>query len=172
MELDRWLEAFEDFPLEAAETEIERLEDRLDELRTEEVDLVRRIQALKALFVGRSTFEGIKNGSMSVEVGRRAKGFPASGKAIRVGPQRGETSKAVVSVMETDPTRIWSVLDILALLERRDQLPRSGDPRRALDATLHRLATKTKDIERVGRGLYMLPAGHPARQTSLQDEGG
>jgi hypothetical protein len=69
-------------------------------------------------------------------------------------------------VMHSDPERDWRVPEILAELDRRGWLPDATDARRALDATLHRLAVGTNQIDRVGRGAYRLPRARPVRQAT------
>jgi hypothetical protein len=58
--------------------------------------------------------------------------------------------------MRTAPDAEWPIAEILSGLDAGGQLPTSKDPRRAVDATLHRLSRVTNELERTGRGMYRL----------------
>lgn len=72
--------------------------------------------------------------------------------------QRPGTSAAVLQVLASDPMRAWGAKEIFEALQTRGWLPDSQEPRKALGATLSRLTERTKQIDRVGRGLYRLSA--------------
>jgi hypothetical protein len=71
----------------------------------------------------------------------------------------GSTADRVLDVIRTDPSRGWSLPEIIDKLEERGQLPVSSNPqnpRNVLQATLFRLTWETRHLERIGFGLYRL----------------
>ncbi len=87
-------------------------------------------------------------------VGRRPKAAKPSVSPRRINP--GSTSGRLLSVIHSDPSRCWSIPEIIDKLEERGQLPRSASPRNVLQATLFRLTWETQRLERIGFGLYRL----------------
>jgi peptidoglycan hydrolase CwlO-like protein len=155
MELDQWLEAFENFPELEAKDQIQKMEEEIVRLQSEAQELQSRITALKSLISGRQLLRGLVTGAFA---------SGATGPAGPTGPTLGSvvsrssigTSQAILDLMRTSPESLWGISDILQGLEARSQLPNSQDPRRAVDATLHRLTNVTEQIERMDRGVYRL----------------
>jgi hypothetical protein len=172
MSLQDWLEKIADFPEEDARAEIVRLNEEIQERFT-------RLNALMALLQARTavTHEGpvpVTTTTFTANVGGQVPimTIPITPLPISQPPDAVETvsrakqgtSAAILDVMETDPRRSWTAKEILLLLAHRGQLPGSTDPRRAVDATLHRLAAKTHQIERVARGRYRLVSDLPPKE--------
>jgi hypothetical protein len=156
--LKKWIRSLEALPEDEALEEANANREKAEKLRREADDLIREATALETLVEGRRRLaarDGLPPGIVS------AGGKVMASTGMRQAPIEKATtigtSAAVLEVMATEPEREWRVLDILQALEERDRLPRSSDPRRALDATVHRLAKRTRQIEHVGPGRYKLP---------------
>lgn len=128
-----WLD--EALPEDEIVTRITSLEARASELN-------REARALRLILQGR----------------RMAFGGPAApqaGAATRNGRAPG-ISEGVLRVLRAAPDQTASAKAIFADLELRGWLPDAKNQRKALGATLSRLAERTQQIERVGRGVYRL----------------
>jgi hypothetical protein len=75
---------------------------------------------------------------------------------------------AVLSVLGTAPDRYFKVQELYKALEMKGWLPRAGDPRKSLGATLSNLV-KRKRIERGPRGMYRLPRNEAPATTGVQN---
>lgn len=177
LSLQDWLIQIESFPEEDARVEIDRLQAEINERMAQ-------LQALAALLAARNavvhdagvnTFTVTQSGVATV--GAPIGYWPGLQVPLRGAsegvdaPSKLGTSAAIIAVMESDPRRQWSAKELLLALAQRRQLPGSSDPRRAVDATLHRLAEKTHQIERVARGRYRIVSAEPPReQLGLEPE--
>jgi hypothetical protein len=156
MDIDAWLDAAEGFPDREVVTRIEETERELRDLREKQLRLIRRLNALQSLVQTRAPIPGQTRFRIQAE--------HAASQASRARPEKIGTSAAVLSLMREAPEDEWAILDIYRGLGERGQLPTSKDPRRALDATIHRLGNVTHQIERVGKGRYRLTPSGAAQQ--------
>jgi hypothetical protein len=151
MNLDEWLDAFGAFSeeevnqaIEAANKEAGELQARLEALHT-------RRASLQVLLEARTKARESQEAPRPTPHERA----PTFGDVLTRRAANG-TSQAILDLMRTNPGAEWSIADILEGLKERDRLPSSKDPRRAVDATLHRLTNATHELERRGRGVYRL----------------
>jgi hypothetical protein len=76
---------------------------------------------------------------------------------------------AVLRIVATDPTKVWTPPEIMDALAERSWTFRGDTPRKTLGATLSVLASKGR-LKRVGRGRYKLPLA-PSDDDQLFREG-
>ncbi len=150
MELDNWLDAFDAFSDEEVNEKIEAANAEVTELQSRADALMTRAASLRVMLDARR-----KSRAMSQIKETSQETLPTFGDVISTRSSNG-TSQAILDLMRTDEDSNWPISRILQGLEFNERLPTSKDPRRAVDATLHRLASVTGELNRVGRGVYRL----------------
>ncbi len=154
--IDQWLAGFDAFSDESVGLTIKSAEEEAAELRERADMLLTRAASLRILLEARQKAQ---------QQNARVRPPAAEAKAVAMPPTIGQvlsgrspngTSQAILDLMRTAPDSDWPISEILSGLAANERLPTSSDPRRAVDATLHRLTKVTQEIERKERGVYRL----------------
>jgi hypothetical protein len=148
--LDEWLDAFEEFSDAEVEAKVRDAESKAQGLQAQLDALHTRAASLRVLLDARRKLHDSR-----VTPGRSEAARPTVGDVVHRRSPNG-TSQAILNVMRTDPHGDWPIGRILEELAARGHLPSSKDPRRAVDATLHRLTNVTEEVKRPQRGVYRL----------------
>ena len=142
-------------PVDRVQKKVEALRMDAAALRAQADEKEREAQGLLGLIAASAVYRPAPVGAEPAAV------------ALKPSPsaRRTGTTQAALRIIVSSPEKDWAVLDLLSALETEGLQPRGSDPRRALDATLHRLFTSGK-IRRVAPGVYRAAYAKAAQLTA------
>src|SRR6266545_6645985 len=117
----------------------------------------RRAEGWRLILQGRRYLSGNVEAAVVNEGGSPSNGRPTN-------------FEAVLRVVATDPTKVWTPPEIMDALAERGWTFRGKTPRKTLGATLSVLASKGR-LKKAGRGLYKLPLSPTTDENQLFDAG-
>jgi hypothetical protein len=129
----------------------EELRERIDELGKQISVLAGQQAALQGALSARELAVAARS---RLETGAAPERLAAPDAATN--GSRPGIGEAVRLVLQDAPDRTMSVKDLMQVLETRGWLPIAKDPRKAVGATLSRMAHRTHELEYVERATYRL----------------